>query len=117
MNNVKVVEVSVNEDGEVSVNVCGLGDYKWFNYMVMDGGLKRVIDESEIEGDYEEWLKGSKESGLIEDESVVVGIKEKMFEEVEKVVEELGGDVVFMSKLWSIEVDFSLSIVVGGFVE
>lgn len=110
---VKVVEVSVNEDGEVGVSVCGLGDYKWFNYMLMEGGLEDKLELEEVDGMYEEWKKESVE--MVEDESVLDGIKEKFVGEVEKVVKELGGDVMMWSKLWSIEVDYSLSVVVGGF--
>ncbi|MNB96747.1 hypothetical protein D3C75_439580 [compost metagenome] len=116
MSNVKVVELSVNEDGEVSVNVCGLGEYKWFNYMMMEEGVKEEVEVEELGGKFEDWKKEVMVS-LVDDESVLDGIKEKFVGEVEKVVEELGGDVMMWSKFWSIEVDYSLSVVVGGFVE
>ena len=115
MKNVKVVEVSVNEDSEVSVSVCGLGDYKWFNYMMMEGGLSNEMEVGELNDKFDEWKRISVE--LVEVESELESVRSKFVEEVEKVVEELGGDVMMFDKLWSIEVDSSLSIVVGGFVE
>lgn len=114
MNNVKVIEVSVNEDGEVSVSVCGLGEYKWFNYMMMEGGLNEEVEVDGLESLFEEWKKESVD--LVDDVSCLE-VGEKFIGEVEKVVEELGGDVMMFGKLWSIEVDRSLSVVVGGFVE
>ena len=111
MKNVKVVEVSVNEDGEVSVSVCGLGDYKWFNYMMMEGGLSNEMEVGELDVKFDEWKKESVD--LVDDESKLEVVRSKFVEEVEKVVEELGGDVMMFDKLWSIEVDRSLSIVVG----
>jgi NTP pyrophosphatase (non-canonical NTP hydrolase) len=116
MNNVKVIEVSVNEDGEVSVNVSGLGDYKWFNYLMMDGGLVDEVEVEEVGELVEEWKKEVVVS-LVDDVSKLDGIKEKVVEEVEKMIEELGGDCMLWKKFWSIEVDYSLSVVVSGFVE
>lgn len=115
MKNVKVIEVSVNEDSEVSVNVCGLGDYKWFNYMMMEGGLSNEMEVGELDVKFDEWKKESVD--LVDDESELEVVRSKFVSEVEKVVEELGGDVMMFDKLWSIEVDRSLSIVVSGFVE
>lgn len=115
MSNVKkVVEVMMDEDGCVEVSVSNLGEYKWFNYLMMDGGLVDVVEEGEVVVKFDEYKKILDENVWYNDDVNWVEIKEKFVKEVEKVVEELG-DVMMWVKMWGIESDFNMSIVVSNF--
>ncbi len=111
MKSIKVVELSVNEDSEVSVSVCNLGEYSWFNYMMMEGGLSDEVVIEEIGSKFDEWK--SEGELLCDGDEDLDSLKVKFEEEVSKVVKELGNDVMMWSKFWSIECDSSLSIVIS----
>ena len=108
----KVIEVSVNEDNVLSVDVCDLSEYKYFNEMMMEGGLFEEIGIVDVDEEVNEFIE------IVEsDESEIdlSGLNEKVVDIVKKIVGEK--DCMIWVKKWGIDSDINMSIVISEFVE
>jgi len=97
--------VSVDEDGYVSVEEGKVGNYKWKGFINKDSGS--IIEEKDIDEKVEEFLSdGNNEEWFGEE----VGEKEKLLKGIENIKEWLvsvGGIVV----IWSVEYDWNMCVV------
>lgn len=82
MVNVKnvVVEVVRDEDGLVSVKECGVSEYEWFGFVMVEGGFNEG-EVSDVERELNEYVKGEIDDGWV-DEIDWEGVKKEFMEKV-----------------------------------
>ena len=96
MVNVKnvVVEVVRDEDGLVGVKECGVSDYEWFGFVMMEGGFNEG-GLSDVERELNDYVKGEVDDGWV-DGIDWEGVKKEF---MEKVVGNCDESVVYIG--WS----------------